>query len=323
MIKIQGSIPEKVLAKYVNKAHGTKPTGLTDVPINTPNFKSNRTPKGTHLAKRLEANNGFMWELYGAPLVARLPNGSMQIYDGGNRVATLQRIFPDVESFPALIVDVENESQIARLFHRINGTASQPVSPNVRFISQVLGKEEGLKDYIDVMKKTSVVVAESTKIKNYVLDDIINPKWRIDSNALIFLTDYNKATAITSLNLFTSSFKPNRGDGLQPVVSQVVKGIQRLLKTYHSEFFCNKENFEHFSNWFKNATEFDSNPNNWQFNEKYPHDRMEMRHLGTALGIVQKYGKYCRDHNKASPNVNIMKAQYQKRSKDIATRKAA
>jgi hypothetical protein len=106
MIELKGSIPAKTLKAYQAKTpHGTPGEGTKEIPINTPNFKGNRTPKGSVLAKYLQNNNGFHWGLFGSPLVARLPDGTLEIYDGGHRVSMLQQLYPDLKTFPGTIVE--------------------------------------------------------------------------------------------------------------------------------------------------------------------------------------------------------------------------
>lgn len=311
MIKIQGNIPDSIIQRYENKPHGTRPTKLDEVPIDTKNCDNNRTPKATQLSERLESNDGFQWQLYGAPLVARLPDGSYKIIDGGNRVATLQRILTNETTFPALIIDVESESEIARLFHRINGTASATVSVDVRFISKVLGEEEGLDSYKRVMTATNIVVAENSKSDNYVLKDItVDPKWRINSKGLEYMTDKHEQYAIDALNLYTTSFGTGK-EKLSPVVVQITKALQQIFISYE-EFFTKEKNAKkEFNDWFNSAVSFKVQPKHWLYNEKYNHDRMEQRHLGTMLGIVTDWRQYMAANNRPAPLTSIAKNLYE------------
>ena len=319
MIKVKGKIPARLTADYLGKVYGTQPTQLDQVPLSkTTNYTNNRTPLATDLTKRFDARQGFDWYLYGAPLVAKRPDGSFQIYDGGHRIAMFEIAFPDATHFPALVSEVKEDKVVPQLFHKINGTASKQVSPNVRFISQILGEEHGLQHYKDVILATKVVVSEDANKTNYVLSDIIDPDWRIDSNALIFLTNKDKQTAIDCLKLYTQSFSKNAGkDKLAPVTSQIVKALQCILLTYQSHFIFKHQTRLHFFKWFKDATQLNTQVKSWLFNEKYQHDRMEQRHLGTALGIIQMYASYCRSNNVPAPEVKVMENLFKAREQAI------
>ena len=311
MIKIQGNIPDSIIERYKNSPQGTRPIGLTEVPINTQNFDSNRMPKASKLSERLESNNGFMWQLYGAPLVAKLPSGEYRILDGGHRISLVQRILEDEKTFPALVIDVESKSEIARLFHRINGTASATVSTDVRFISKVLGEEQGLEAYERVINATNVVVAESSKSDNYVLKDTtVDPEWRINSKGLEYMTDKHEQYTIDALNLYTTSFGTGK-EKLSPVVVQITKALQQISISYE-EFFAKEKNAKkEFNEWFNSAVSFKVQPKHWLYNEQYNHDRMEQRHLGTMLGIVTDWRQYMAANNRPAPLTSIAKNLYE------------
>ena len=224
MIKLKNSIPAKTLAIYQQKAPmGTPGHGTANIPIDTENFDGNRTPKGKVLAKYLEGNDGFHWGLFGSPLVARLPDGKLKIYDGGHRVAMLQQLYPHIKTFPGTIIDVKDEAEISRLFHRVNGSAASFVNAETRFINQVLGQENNIDKYVDVLTATNITVWESDE--NYVPEHIKNPQWRINVGPLEDIVNDDRNLAIWALNLYTSSWGQFSTSGCTAITGQIVKAL--------------------------------------------------------------------------------------------------
>jgi hypothetical protein len=306
MIDLKNSIPAKTLAVYQQKAPKNSPgIGTTNIPIDTPNFKGNRTPKGSVLGKYLQGNDGFDWGLFGSPLVARLPNGTLQIYDGGHRVAMLQQLYPHVKSFPGTIIDVKDEAEISRLFYRVNGGAASFVNPETRFINQVLGEENGIETYIDVLKAANVVVWESDT--NFVPKSLNKPIWRINVGPLEDMVKGNKNLSIRALTLYTSAWGQFSTSGCTAITGQIVKALHKIGEVYQND---PKWNFQDFETWFINSIGLSPDKSSWLFNTEYKHDRMEKRHYGTALGIVTKYFGWRRANGKTAASPKKMEDLY-------------
>jgi hypothetical protein len=321
MIELKGSIPAKTLKAYQAKTpHGTPGEGTKEIPINTPNFKGNRTPKGSVLAKYLQNNNGFHWGLFGSPLVARLPDGTLEIYDGGHRVSMLQQLYPDLKTFPGTIVDVKDRAEISRLFYRVNGGAASFVNPETRFINQVLGEEIGVDIYTDVLEKTQVTVYESEE--NYVPQSVKNPKWRINVKPLEDIVNGNKNLAVWAINLYTSAWGQfgNTGTGT-PITGQIVKALHQIGITY-SDHFATKQGLQRFEEWFIASVKLSPDKSSWLFSTEYKHERMEQRHLGTALGIMSKYAGFARiTYGNQAPKVEPIKSLYEAHDNKRAKKK--
>ena len=305
MIKLKNSIPAKTLAIYQQKAPmGNPGIGTASIPIDTENFDGNRTPKGSILGKYLEKIDGFHWGLFGSPLVARLPDGTLKIYDGGHRVAMLQQLYPHMKTFPGTIIDVKDEAEISRLFYRVNGGAASFVNAETRFINQVLGQENNIDKYVDVLTATNVAVWEAED--NYVPAHINNPQWRINVGPMEDMVDDDRNLTIWALNLYTTAWGQFSNTGCVAVTGQIVKAIHLIGKTYENDVKWKVEDFE---KWFINSIALSPDKTSWMFNEN-KHDRMEKRHYGTALGIVTKYLGWRRANGKVAATPKKMEELY-------------
>ena len=311
MITLKGSIPEKTLAAYRSKgAQGTPGKGLSDIPIDTPNFKGNRTPKANVLSKYLKKMHGFHWGLFGAPLVAELPDGRRQIYDGGHRVAMLQLVDPERKTFPGYVVPVKDEAEISRLFHRVNGSAASFVNPETRFINEVLGEEIGVEKYTEVLEKTGVVIYESPD--NFV-PSTVEPKWKINVKPLQDMVDLSPENTVWALRLYTRSWDQftNGSETGIAITGQIVKA-HHLIKDVYAEEFKDEKILKSFEQWFVDTVRMLPAKESWLHNTEYKHDRMELRHYGTAYGIMQKFCAWARNQTWApsAPHIEKIKAVY-------------
>jgi len=294
MITIKGSIPAKTLKTYQAKSpFGNPGQGTTNIPIDTPNFNGNRTPNGKILAKYLEGNDGFHWGLFGSPLVARLPDDTLEIYDGGHRVSMLQQLYPHMKTFPGTIVDVDSKEEISRLFYRVNGGAASFVNPETRFINQVLGQEKNIGEYVDVLRKTEVTVYDSDT--NYVPKEVTNPRWKTNVKPLEDMVKENKELAIWAYNLYTKAWDQHHRSSETgiPITGQIVKALHTIASIY-ANYFDNPRDALRFEDWFISMVSLSPAKSDWLFANDYKHERMELRHLGTALGIWKKYCNYAR-----------------------------
>ena len=297
-IKIKGSIPEKTLLKFQDKMPiGTMGTGEL-VPIDTPNFDGNRTPKASALSKYLQRSDGFVWALFGAPLVAEYPNafGIMErvVIDGGHRVSMLQRVYPNISEYPATIVQVESKEKAHQYFHRINGTSSSKVSAECRFVNEVLGKEINKlnDDIVHILGMTDVVIWDSED--NFV-PKTNTPTWKITYKAMEEMVKLDKGNTLNALTTYTDAFRGLNNfsnNNVNVITAQIVKGLHTVFHVYSNHF--SKLNMFHFCHWFNSNVALMPAKEEWQFNE-LKHDRLEQRHLGTAYGIMKRYATYCRN----------------------------
>jgi hypothetical protein len=302
MITLKGVIPEKTLKKYQEKTpQGIPGEGLQSISIDTPNYDGNRMPMANKLVKYLENYEGFHWGLFGSPLVAQLPSGERWIYDGGHRVALLQRLYPERKTFPGTIIQVQNKKEIARLFHRINGTSASFVSPEVRFINQVLGDEKGIEVLKNVLKLTNTSVMESEE--NFVPKEHEDSKptlFRINVGPLEHMVEHEgKECAVWAIKTYClawGQFLPEntKQTGI-PITGQIVKALSTLKELYF-DFFKDFKNEKIFSDWYEAALKVNPEKSTWIFNN-LKHDRMEQRHYGTAYGMWRQFCSAMRNTN--------------------------
>ena len=200
--------------------------------------------------------------------------------------------------------NVKDEAEISRLFYRVNGGAASFVNAETRFINQVLGQENNIDKYVDVLTATNVAVWEAED--NYVPDHINNPQWRINVGPLEDMVDDDRTLTIWALNLYTTAWGQFSNTGCVAVTGQIVKAIHLIGKTYENDIKWKVEDFE---KWFINSIALSPDKTSWMFNEN-KHDRMEKRHYGTALGIVTKYLGWRRANGKVAATPKKMEELY-------------
>ena len=295
------------------KEVGTPGTGIL-VPINTPNLKSNRIPKQTNLNKYLKkSDNQFVWALFGAPVIAEYPDGEREVIDGRHRVDLLTMSLPNITQYPATIVQVKDKQEASRLFHRYNGTSSSKVSNECRFIHEVLGDETSLlkDEIIRLLAETGITIWEHDEC--YVPQQV-TPEWRINLKGIEFMITQNNGsrfemadgtirpeaqygTARDALNLYMKAWGPyakSKKDTPKVVTVQIAKALQHIYMTY-GDWLRNEAHRDAFENWFIKRIEFAPNIAEHLYNAEYQHDRMEWRHLGTALGLFTAFCSHMRN----------------------------
>lgn len=306
---MKGQIPEKVLNKYQAKAPVGNPGVMRMIAVDTPNLSTQRQPSAAKLSKYLQRSNGFDWSLFGAVIAAEYPDGKMDLIDGGHRRTLLTSVYPEITHMPAVVVQVPDRPTASRLFHRFNGTSSSNVSNECRFVNEVLGEEVSkLNDNIcKVLNDTGVTVYENEDC--YVLTQNKTPKWKINLKAIEYMVKRDIPSATQALQLYTKAVAEK--NGVQSVVNQLAKAFQQIFITYE-EHFENPANLNSFQDFIIKKCD-DTLPSNLLY-KQYSHDRMELRHLGTAYGLVQDWRYAVNKNSKkggiTEPAVNDIKELY-------------
>ena len=308
--KLKGTIPAKILNRYQNKSpQGERGIGTENCSIDTPNFEGNRMVSASKIAKYIDSIGGFHWGLFGAPLVAELPNGVRRVYDGGHRIEMLKAFYPNIKTFPAVVIKVKDEKEVSRLFHRINGSAASFVSGEVRFINQVLGEETGIEKELRVLELADVVVMDGED--NYVPQHNSN-QYKINVTPISdMINEVGEDKTVYALRLYKDTFGQNTpitATGVN-ITGQIVKALATLSKVY-KDWFKVESQREIFEQWLKQAYAYNPSRDNWIFNH-LKHDRMEKRHYGTAYGIWQQFNQYClAKHKKIQPGIKPIEQLY-------------
>jgi hypothetical protein len=170
------------------------------------------------------------------------------------------------------------------------------------------------------LEKTQVTVYESEE--NYVPQSVKNPKWRINVKPLEDIVNGNKNLAVWAINLYTSAWGQfgNTGTGT-PITGQIVKALHQIGITY-SDHFATKQGLQRFEEWFIASVKLSPDKSSWLFSTEYKHERMEQRHLGTALGIMSKYAGFARiTYGNQAPKVEPIKSLYEAHDNKRAKKK--
>jgi hypothetical protein len=193
------------------------------------------------------------------------------------------------------------------LFHRVNGSAASFVNAETRFINEVLGEEDGIDQYIDVLRAAGVTVYESED--NYVPNKStdVAPKWKINVKPLQDMVDSNNEDTVWALNLYTRAWgqHTNDSDNGIAITGQIVKALHLLKDVYRDEFSQN-DMLKKFEEHFVNLVSMMPDKGSHLFHEN-KHDRMELRHYGTAFGIMQRFCSFGRNQTWAPKTPNISK----------------
>ena len=304
MSRLKGEIPKQIILDLksgkLNPHIGSYPATCDKVSIHTPAATGFRPVKAKRIADNLRDVGGFDWRLFGLPLVARnLETGNLTVYDGNHRVETLKVAQPGLNVFPCTIIDFENDVEINNAFWRINGGNSAEVTAEERWVNQWLGRMIPAMELArDVLTPSNLVIWGGKDC--YGPNSIKDPKW---STRLGPIRDILSGTdwmgfpktndsinhAIWGIKIYQRMFSMRTG-GSEPtqIVGQLLKALVAIrCKSEYQEFF--KDNLDVFEEWLTSRAGTDTSPSDdWLFHAT-KHDRMECRHLGTALGIVKKF----------------------------------
>lgn len=303
MPRLKGEIPKQIKEDLksgkLNPNIGTYPATCDKVSIDTPAAAGFRDVKAKRIADNLRDVGGFDWRLFGLPLVARsLATGKLYVYDGNHRVETLKVAQPGLKVFPCAIIDFEDEVEINNAFWRINGGNSSEVTAEERWVNQFLGRMiPALYLANNVLIKSNVVIWGGKNC--YGPTSIKNPKWftrlgpvRDVLSRKAYWGFYDKdsiANAIWGFKTYQRMFSTRAGVS-EPtnIIGQLYKALVAIKSMpEYQEFF--KDNLDVFEEWLTARAMTDTSPkDDWLFQDN-KHDRMECRHLGTALGIVKKF----------------------------------
>lgn len=91
-------------------------------------------------------DKGWDWNLFSNVIVARFTGGMRKgqefLLDGQHRRQMFKEAFPDKETIPAYIIDVEDEQDYHLIFAKLNWENRKQANAEEVFIHKVLGKDE-------------------------------------------------------------------------------------------------------------------------------------------------------------------------------------
>ena len=107
---------------------------LTNVSVNVLS-KVNRPTKADLISRYTK--NGFDWNKWSPPIVAKLPDGTQYLLDGDHRRHMFKQFHPEAEEMPAWMIKVSSDEEFHSLFVEINSTGRKNVSGDEAFIHMV------------------------------------------------------------------------------------------------------------------------------------------------------------------------------------------
>ena len=118
--------------------HG-RPGTHADVSVNIQG-DINRDTDSRRVKKNLK--DGWKWTLYSPIIVAVFPNKEKLLLDGDHRRHMYRLTFPDAETIPAYLIEVENMKDYHRLFYEVNWEKRKNATKEEVFVHQVKAKIE-------------------------------------------------------------------------------------------------------------------------------------------------------------------------------------
>ena len=318
--KLKGSIDPKIILKYKDQTIGTPQVSQESVSIDTPCYKNNRSSDAKKLQQYIVENGGFDWRLYASPVVGRLPDGTLRVIDGEHRF-NMAKIFTNRSELPVVIVDFDNEKQMSDAFWKKNGGFTTKVTNETQLISQWHADSPYAVTLGKILNLVNVVVAEA--VDNFI--PARPSKWKIKVRALESIKRIAKdLSAIqNAVRLYKEAFNKltlKSGKNHIEITGQM---IQALVFIYSFGPYAQwmKDNPDAFAGWFKGMTERKQSPKKHLYEVEYPHERMELRYLGTAYGLLQDCFADLRLESKDVPSIDFMKKAYEAHAEKKAEQK--
>tara|TARA_R100000008_G_C3570685_1_gene161906 strand:- start:16 stop:927 length:912 start_codon:yes stop_codon:yes gene_type:complete len=98
----------------------------------------NRNTDSKRVKKYLK--DGWKWTLYSRIIVAKFPNKEMLLLDGDHRRHMYKLAFPEAETIPAYVIDVDSMEEYHKLFYEINWEKRKSATKEEVFVQQVKAK---------------------------------------------------------------------------------------------------------------------------------------------------------------------------------------
>ena len=322
--KLTGTIDPKVILKWKDVTIGSPQVSQSMVPSNTPPYPSNRKSKGEKLQQYIVENKGFDWRLYASPVVGRLPNGDLYIIDGEHRFNLANIFLQNMKMLPVVIVDFDDETQMANAFWKKNGGFITKVTNETQLISAYFGNTPYAKALGNILDNINVVVAED--IDNFIPPKV-NTKWKIKVRSLEAIKKISKdLDAIKkAVSLYKKAFPKltlKSGNVFIEITGQLIQALTFIF-SFEPYVQWHKNNPDAFANWFIGLVERKQTPKKHLYEVEYPHERMEQRYLGTAYGLIQDCFADLRMTEKNVPSPDPMEIAYKQHAVTKAKKRKA
>lgn len=270
---------------------------IADVSVEIDSHINRKTQPST-IKKYIACAGGFHRGLWQPPLVAKLPDGSMKLFDGDHRRVLWKLAYPDKASMPAQIINVESEQEISKYFMIINKTGRKGLSPEELFVHEVhAGVPSAVKTNQD-LKKANLCVSLGTGEEGSVVGATGGRNVKIGG--------FKTAVRDTGIDPVVSSSKLIQKTWPEEKVRpELLGGIARVFK--NTKIDADNNFMNAFTNYMKNmAYTTGVQADVAKAFKAEGGDRTNKAQDSIALGIIEKFRK--------SPisRVNIGKSKFYK-----------
>ncbi len=304
------AIPQKFLNEYRGKVFGNSPEDTRTQCVGDLTFEfQGRRPKPSKVKSLLKKEGGINLTMLGSIQLANIEDREEELSDiwNGLHRAMMTCIVqgPDAE-VPVDVTKFANGKEVHSIFWKSQGSRATNTTKEQNFISQIKSTlpEAETESVFNLLSNTNdVVIFEDAEIYEPVKNSIA---WQVKVAPCVDMLKDTKGihgNILLAFEIYKSTF--THSYGAKPKTpkmmnSQVVKALNLIFEK-NPAFFegstktmqgTTEDNIDLFEKWLAKAVEFTpSIEKNW-LHKEYPHDRMEKRHFGTALGIWEKFVNY-------------------------------
>jgi len=131
---------------------------IEDLPVGTPSLM-NRDTKLSSLKRNLKNRGGFDGDLWQPPRAGRVRStGEIFVFDGDHSRHLFMHMYPEAQTMPMQVIDVDDKKDIHRLFYQTNKTCKTAISREEVFVHQIHAGDESVTKYADVCRETGMYV---------------------------------------------------------------------------------------------------------------------------------------------------------------------
>lgn len=257
-------------------------------------FSGQRLPKAEKIKDMIQRSGGVDLHLVKPLSVAPCPeeDDMYGFYDGGHTFVLFRYFAPHIEYLPCFVIHPEDDKEVHSLFAKMNNHSASMANAEQCLINEIKGGDLGLEDIITILTQSGVVVWEHDQ--NFVMGDDdpnVIPQFQIKRGPLQDM-EHDVPNAVWALDVYQQVFGQTRNDPTASpsmISSQVVRALQLIKQTY-DEWNPNYD-YTALINWFTIAVSTFPSAKKFQYTLEHPHERMEKRYTGTALGLIQDFNK--------------------------------
>jgi len=295
-------LPKK-LEKYLGIVKGTPAHGdrvkLQDLSLAI----AQRDLNWNDCYKYIEKSGGADWNLFGHVTVCRMPNLLMWLINGQHRTGTMITVDPNINEFPAHIIDLthltqeEAERQASILFAKMNGVATRNINAEQLFWAEIQAGDERALYIKSVLERANLQCGK--------VNDTPAGRKNVKYANFVKCVNMGEEATVIAADLIDRAYpKAGMNDNL-------LSGMTRLLS--HSSYpeLTDPEHkvSRQFDEWFTIFL-----PQFLQISElSYQQYRQSTKwYDGVAYGLMRAFGHYQRNKNRWSPSLDPIEKTWEK-----------